>query len=371
MPRPLAALCPRLLPDGPRGRHARRFGATCSATWSTKPTCARISADLVVSAASWLIFTVKGLATYGSAVQLARIGNSIVAENERRMFDKLLTENLRYFADRHSSEFMARLTTGAAAASQTLNLLITAVGRDLLSLVVLVAVMVMQDPVMSLVELRDRAADVPGDAAAGAARSHRHPEEVHERRRHAGDAAGGAAGHPHRQGVHAGRDDAQARAGQHRRRGGGRQQDGARVEPVRSADGGARRHRDRGSPFSTAAIGCSTPAPSRASSSRSWPRSCSPTSRRSGSPGSTSTSPHALLGVRSVLRVIDSAAERAERRPQAAARPLHRARRIPRRSASPTGRASRCSGACRSSPSPAASPRWSARRAAASRPCST
>jgi subfamily B ATP-binding cassette protein MsbA len=67
------------------------------------------------------------------------------------MFDKLLNESLRYFADRHSSEFMARLTTGAAAASQTLTLLITAVGRDFLSLVFLVAVMVMQDPVMSLV----------------------------------------------------------------------------------------------------------------------------------------------------------------------------------------------------------------------------
>jgi ATP-binding cassette subfamily B protein len=45
---------------------------------------------------------------------------------------------------------MARLTTGAAAASQVLNLLITAIGRDLLSLIGLAAVMAVQDPVMSL-----------------------------------------------------------------------------------------------------------------------------------------------------------------------------------------------------------------------------
>ena len=44
---------------------------------------------------------------------------------------------------------MARLTTGAAAASQVINLLVTAIGRDLLSLIGLLAVMVYQDPIMS------------------------------------------------------------------------------------------------------------------------------------------------------------------------------------------------------------------------------
>ena len=82
---------------------------------------------------------------------LARIGNRIIAENQRRMFDKLLNENVGFFSDRHSSEFIARLTTGAAAATQVINLLITSIGRDLLSLIGLVAVMVVQDPVMSFV----------------------------------------------------------------------------------------------------------------------------------------------------------------------------------------------------------------------------
>jgi ATP-binding cassette, subfamily B, bacterial MsbA len=96
-------------------------------------------------------FVIRGLATYGSAVQLARIANGIVAANERRMFDKLLTENLAFFADRHSSEFMARLTTGATAASQTLNLLVTAIGRDLLTLMLLAGVAVWTDPLMAVV----------------------------------------------------------------------------------------------------------------------------------------------------------------------------------------------------------------------------
>ena len=106
-----------------------------------------------LSAATIVLFTAKGLATYGHAVILARIGNRIIAENQRRMFAKLLSENLTFFADRHSSEFTARLNAGAVAASQMLNLLITALGRDLLSLIGLAIVMVVQDPVMSLVGL--------------------------------------------------------------------------------------------------------------------------------------------------------------------------------------------------------------------------
>ena len=46
-----------------------------------------------------------------------QIGNRIVADNQRRMFDKLLSENVGFFSDRHSSEFIARLTTGATAAN--------------------------------------------------------------------------------------------------------------------------------------------------------------------------------------------------------------------------------------------------------------
>ena len=66
---------------------------------------------------------------------LSSIGNRIVADNQQRMFDKLLRENIGFFADRHSSEFIARLTTGANAVGQVINLLITAIGRDLMSLI--------------------------------------------------------------------------------------------------------------------------------------------------------------------------------------------------------------------------------------------
>src|SRR3954447_7053937 len=108
---------------------------------------------LLVGIAAFVTFALKGAATYGQQVIMMRIGNRIVADNQRRMFDKLLIENIGFFSDRHSSEFIARLTTGATAANLVLSLLITSIGRDVLTLLGLFAVMLIQDPVMSLVGL--------------------------------------------------------------------------------------------------------------------------------------------------------------------------------------------------------------------------
>ena len=104
---------------------------------------------IILGGVTAALFTVKGLATYGHGVLLSRIGNRIVANNQRAVFDKLLSEGLSFFSDRHSSEFIARMSAGAAACTQVINLLITSLGRDLLSLIGLVTVMVVQDPLMS------------------------------------------------------------------------------------------------------------------------------------------------------------------------------------------------------------------------------
>jgi ATP-binding cassette subfamily B protein len=105
---------------------------------------------VVLGIVTALIFMVKAMATYGGALKMAQIGNRIVADNQRRMYQRIIRQNLGFFADRHSTDFLARLSAGAAAASQVLNLLFSALGRDLLSLIGLVGVMVLQDPIMSL-----------------------------------------------------------------------------------------------------------------------------------------------------------------------------------------------------------------------------
>jgi ATP-binding cassette subfamily B protein len=109
------------------------------------------SAVIAVAALSFVLFAVKAASMYAHTVILTRIGNSIVAENQRRLFAKLLSENLAFFADRHTSEFLARLTTGANAVTYVIGLLINAFGRDALQLIGLVTVMFIQDPWLSAV----------------------------------------------------------------------------------------------------------------------------------------------------------------------------------------------------------------------------
>jgi ATP-binding cassette, subfamily B, bacterial MsbA len=110
-------------------------------------------AILVIGLTAAVVFSMKGVATFGHSVILSRIANHIVAENQRRLFRKLLDEGIGFFAERHSSEFAARLLTGAAAATQVLNLLVNSIGRDLLTLIGCVAVMAVRDPLLSIITL--------------------------------------------------------------------------------------------------------------------------------------------------------------------------------------------------------------------------
>ncbi len=154
-------------------------------------------------------------------------------------------KGLGFFSDRHSTEFIARLSAGAAAATQVINLLITSLGRDLLSLIGLLTVMVVQDPLDVVHQLRGGAAGVLRAAQADPPHLRHRAQPVPRRHPHHRDAAGNAARHPHRQGLHARRHHARALRPQRR---GGRargQQDGARLQPRQPADGNAGRLRDR------------------------------------------------------------------------------------------------------------------------------
>jgi subfamily B ATP-binding cassette protein MsbA len=107
----------------------------------------------VLSGVTVLLLFAKGLATYGHTVILSRISNAILANNQRRLFAKLMSESIGFYSERHSSEFLARLTAGARSITDVLNMLINAIGRDLFMLISLVGVMVVQDPILSFIGL--------------------------------------------------------------------------------------------------------------------------------------------------------------------------------------------------------------------------
>ena len=113
----------------------------------------KLSAVWEITAAIVAIYTVKGFATYGQQVSLSRVANSIVADVQRRIFDQMLRMKVSYYSRSHSSEFIARQSFIAQSASGVLNLLITTLSRDALTIVGLVIVMVLQDPLLSLLAL--------------------------------------------------------------------------------------------------------------------------------------------------------------------------------------------------------------------------
>ena len=229
-------------------------GATAGSAWILGQVINKAYVDkdvrgiALLSGVTVLIFILKGAATYGHQVILSKISNAILANNQRRLFAKLMNESVAFFSERHSSEFLARLTSGANSVAQVLSLLVNALGRDVLLLIGLVAVMLMQDPYMALLGflvappamlvLRKLVKRIKGLAHNQFTGTADILETMQE----------SAAGHPHRQGVHARADHARAHRRQHRGGRTQRQQDGARVQPFQPADGNAGRFRGGGRP---------------------------------------------------------------------------------------------------------------------------
>ena len=100
-----------------------------------------------------VISLVRGISLYASTVTLTRVGNAIIAENQRRVFDHILSLGMNYFDRTHSSDLIAAVSVRSSAAGQLLNTILTSFVRDLLSVIGLVLVMVIQSPWMSLIVL--------------------------------------------------------------------------------------------------------------------------------------------------------------------------------------------------------------------------
>jgi ATP-binding cassette subfamily B protein len=108
-----------------------------------------LTAMWLIGGAIVAIYTAKGFANYGQSVILSKIANNIVAEIQTRIFDKMLAMDISFYNARHSTEFIAKQAFISQAASGTLNLLITGLGRDLLTALGLTYVMFAQDPLLA------------------------------------------------------------------------------------------------------------------------------------------------------------------------------------------------------------------------------
>ena len=98
-------------------------------------------------------FTIRGLATYGQSVTLAKVGNNLVARYQQRLFDHLMRLGVGFYADTRSGHLAAQINQNVTGIRDLLNLTITSLLRDAVTLLGLVAVMIVQDPLLSAIAL--------------------------------------------------------------------------------------------------------------------------------------------------------------------------------------------------------------------------
>ncbi|SDA50387.1 ATP-binding cassette, subfamily B [Mesorhizobium qingshengii] len=132
---------------------------TALSAWIMSPVVNQIfyerRGDLIpwICAALLGAFILRGLAGYGQAVTMARIGNNLVARYQQRIFNHLMKLGVSFFNDTRSGRLAAQINENVNGIRDLLSMTVTSIARDAVSLVGLVGVMIYQDPVLSLSSL--------------------------------------------------------------------------------------------------------------------------------------------------------------------------------------------------------------------------
>jgi ATP-binding cassette subfamily B protein len=108
---------------------------------------------LLICAGIFAAFVIRGFATYGQSVALSKIGNNIVARYQRRIYSHLMSLSVGFFSESRSAHMAAQISQNVSGIRDVLNLTVTSVARDFLTMIALIGVMVSKDPVLSLIVL--------------------------------------------------------------------------------------------------------------------------------------------------------------------------------------------------------------------------
>jgi ATP-binding cassette subfamily B protein len=109
-------------------------------------------ADLVmiICGAIFIAFILRGFATYFEAVILSKIGNNIVARYQRRLYSHLMALSVGYYNESRSAYLAAQISQNVTGIRDVLNMTVTSLARDVLTLVALIGVMISKDWLLTL-----------------------------------------------------------------------------------------------------------------------------------------------------------------------------------------------------------------------------
>jgi len=148
--------------------HARRIalafllmalaaGSTAGRAWLMQPVLDRIfvahegSLLLLIAGGALILALVKGLADYGEAVLMTRVGQRVIADVQIALFARLMRADLAYFHANPTGTLISRFTSDAALLRGAAANVLGGIGKDAVTVVFLVGVMFYQDWLLALI----------------------------------------------------------------------------------------------------------------------------------------------------------------------------------------------------------------------------
>ncbi|BCJ91856.1 ABC transporter ATP-binding protein [Terrihabitans soli] len=106
---------------------------------------------LALALGVFIIYAGRGLADYGQTVVMNSVGRTMVSEQQQRILTHLLAQDMRFYNTASVGHVIVILTQGAESIRSIMNLILTSLGKDTLSLISLGTVMVLMDPILSAI----------------------------------------------------------------------------------------------------------------------------------------------------------------------------------------------------------------------------
>jgi ATP-binding cassette, subfamily B, bacterial MsbA len=126
-------------------------GTTAMSAWLMEPVvnevfvARRLDALWLVGIAILATFCLKGLANYGQATLMSATGLRIVADTQNRLFRHLASMDLAFFHAHSTGGLVSRFVIDIQMMRAAVSDVLTSLGRDVLSLIGLIAILFIQD----------------------------------------------------------------------------------------------------------------------------------------------------------------------------------------------------------------------------------
>src|SRR5215468_4389177 len=125
--------------------------STAGRAWLMEPVLDRIfvaregSLLLLIAGGALALALVKGLADYGDAVLMTRVGQRVIADVQITLFARLMRADLAFFHAHPSGTLVSRFTSDAVLLRSAAASVLGAIGKDAVTVMLLVGVMFYQD----------------------------------------------------------------------------------------------------------------------------------------------------------------------------------------------------------------------------------